>query len=83
MLLIIHHTGEHRSGSPSRCQCSERTRTLPGSWDLNPADQYAFVNPAARARYERWEVDPRCQREHAEDVEVKTVVRRVVAEIWP
>jgi hypothetical protein len=47
------------------------------------ADQHVFVSPAARARYERWEVDPRCQREHAEDVEVRAVARRVVAEIWP
>lgn len=85
MLLVVHHVGEHRSGSPARCRCSERTRTAPADPELNPADQHAFVSEAARLRYERRDVDPRCRREHAEDVEARTVARRLVAEVlsWP
>lgn len=81
MLLIVHHVGEHQSASPARCRCSERTRTAPADSALHPSDQHAFVSSAARLRYERGHVDPRCEREHAEDVEVRTVARRVVAEV--
>lgn len=73
MLLIVHHCGEHQSASPARCRCAERTRVAPADSALTPSDQHAFVSEAARERYERMDVDPRCQREHAEDVERRNV----------
>ena len=81
MLLIVHHIGEHQSASLARCRCSERTRTAPADSALHPSDQHAFVSRAARLRYEREDVDPRCERGHAEDVEVRTVARLAVAEV--
>lgn len=81
MLLIVHHVGEHVSNSPSRCRCAERTRVAPADSALTPSDQHAFVSAAARDRYERHDVDPRCQREHAEDVDRRLVTGRVVAEV--
>jgi len=80
VLLIVHHRGAHVAGSPDRCLCSERTRLEPAGSDLAPADQHAFVSEAARARYERELVDPKCGREHAEDVEFREVARRALAE---
>ena len=73
MLLIVHHVGEHQSASPARCRCAERTRVAPADSALTPSDQHAFVTAAARERYERVDVDPRCQLEHAEDVERRNV----------
>jgi len=80
VLLIVHHRGAHVASSPDRCLCAERTRLEPAGSDLAPADQHAFVSEAARTRYERELVDPKCGREHAEDVELREVARRALAE---
>lgn len=65
-ILIVHHTGEHRSGHENRCRCWMRTyadgkSVVETSGELAPTDTHTFMGALSRDRYIVDHVDPTCR----------------------
>lgn len=65
-ILIVHHTGEHRSGHENRCRCWMRTyadgkSAIETSGELALTDTHTFMGALSRDRYVVEHVDPACR----------------------